>query len=227
MDNRHLPWLLALVTAIAYTAVEAFRPFPFSWLLKALPALALLQWSLGRHVLGPRPLLYLALAAAACGDIALDFGHNSHLVPGLGAFSITQLCLCLLLWRQAPGRPSWQWVTLPVGTLVFLWLIWPYLDGRAPLLALYSLLLTAMVMGAVRANLNWQSQLGAALFLISDSMIAIDTFVYHSQLGMTTIFVTYFAALMLLVTGLTAPRSESGTGRPVRQPAATPPRQSP
>ncbi|WP_169307117.1 lysoplasmalogenase family protein [Ferrimonas sediminicola] len=227
MDNRSLSWGLALLTALAYTAAEAFRPFPLSWLLKALPALTLLQWSLGRAIRGPRLLLYLALAAAACGDIALDFGHDSHLVPGLAAFGVTQLCLFALFWRLPAGRPCWQWITLPLGTWVFLWLIWPFLDGRAPLLALYSLLLTAMVMGAVRANLNGQSQLGAALFLISDSMIAIDTFVYHSQAGMTTIFVTYFAALMLLVKGLTAPRSESGTGRPVRQSAATPPRQSP
>ncbi|USD36411.1 lysoplasmalogenase [Ferrimonas sp. SCSIO 43195] len=207
-------WLLtaAVACAVAYTLTEAWRPYPLSYLLKALPALLLAAYCLRHLPHRDRSPWVIALLAAAVGDVFLDFGHHSHLHLGLAAFAITQFGLCWLFWRRPGRRPSWQWLGMPVGTVIFLWLLWPFFDWRAPLIGLYSLLLTAMVMGALRANLNPATQAGALLFLLSDSFIAFDTFYWHSQLGMSTIFISYFAALLLLVTGwVSAHRSETET----------------
>ncbi|SDJ14920.1 Uncharacterized membrane protein YhhN [Ferrimonas sediminum] len=210
-------WLLtgAFACAVAYTLTEAWRPYPFSYLLKALPALLLAVYCHGQLPRRDSAPWAIALLAAAIGDIFLDFGHYSHLHPGLAAFAVTQLGLCWLFWRRPAIRPPWQWLGMPVGTVIFLWLLWPFFDWRAPFIGLYSLLLTAMVMGALRANLNPATQAGAVLFLLSDSLIAFDTFYWHSQPGMSAIFISYFAALGLLVTGwVSAHRNETGTERP-------------
>lgn len=201
--SRHsLLLLLAVIASLAYLGSEFLRPFPLSYAIKATPAIALALWVYSNTSHPKRMWLLGAFVFAAIGDIILDFGHFPMLAQGLMLFALTQLALINLMRQFPANRPRWQWTSLAPGTPIFLWLIWPYLDERAPLLAAYSVLLTLMVMMAFRANLNKRTQVGALLFLISDSLIAIDTFVWHSQLGMSTIFATYFAAIILLAHGL-------------------------
>ncbi|MBY5991019.1 lysoplasmalogenase [Ferrimonas balearica] len=198
-----LPWLF-WACALAYTLAESLRPYPGSDLLKAVPALALAGYH-WRHRLGPeRALLTGALLFAALGDIILDRGHDSHLLPGLAAFAVTQTLLSLTLWR----RPKGPWVNLmwglPLGTALFLTLVLPFLADTPQgdlrwAVGLYSGLLTAMVMGCCWSARHWRPVAGAFLFLISDSLIAIDTFIWPSAAGLPAIFLTYFAALWWLL----------------------------
>ncbi|ADN75550.1 YhhN family protein [Ferrimonas balearica DSM 9799] len=206
LTRTSAPAGLALIfwgCALAYTLTESLRPYPASDLLKSIPALSLALFSYLTLQGRERALLVMALCFAAFGDTILDRGHDSHLLPGLMAFGVTQSALILLFWRRPKGPYAHLAWGLPIGTLVFLYLITPFLadtpqgDLRAAI-ALYSGLLTFMVMGCCWSAQHWRPVVGAFLFLISDSLIAIDTFIWPSAAGLPAIFLTYFAALWLL-----------------------------
>ncbi|MBY6186559.1 lysoplasmalogenase [Marinobacter hydrocarbonoclasticus] len=197
-----LPWIF-WGCALAYTLTESLRPYPGSDLLKAIPALSLALFCLRRLNGAERVALVTALCFAAVGDMILDRGHDSHLLPGLAAFAVTQTLLSLTFWRRPKGTYANLIWGLPAGTAVFLYLVLPFLADTPQgdlrwAVGLYSCLLTTMVMGCCWSARHWRPIAGAFLFLISDSLIAIDTFIWPSAAGLPAIFLTYFAALWLL-----------------------------
>ncbi len=197
-----LPWIF-WGGALAYTLTESLRPYPGSDLLKAIPALslALLCFRFARG--SERTLLVIALLFAALGDMILDRGHDSHLLPGLMAFAVTQTALSLCFWRRPRGAYHTLIWGLPLGTLVFLWLVLPFLADTPQgdlrwAVGAYSVLLTTMVMCCCWSATDWRPIAGAFLFLFSDSLIAVDTFIWPSAAGLPLIFLSYFAALWWL-----------------------------
>ncbi|MBY5921009.1 lysoplasmalogenase family protein [Ferrimonas balearica] len=198
-----LPWIF-WGCALAYTLTESLRPYIGSDLLKAIPALSLALYGLRTLQGQERTLLVAALLFAALGDMILDRGHDTHLLPGLMAFAVTQLCLSVTFWRLPKGPYSNLIWGLPLGTAVFLYLVLPFLADTPQgdlrwAVGLYSGLLTAMVMGCCWSAQHWRPIAGAFLFLFSDSLIAVDTFIWPSAAGLPLIFLSYFAALWWLL----------------------------
>ncbi|SHI15003.1 lysoplasmalogenase [Ferrimonas marina] len=209
--------LLYWAPALGYIAVAPMRPFIGSGLLKAAPILLLLALC-ARQLQGqPRRLAMLALAFAACGDIILDLGHHTHLLPGLCAFAITQLAYIRLFAQRPEGEFAFLAWTLPLGTAAFIWLISPFLFDTPQghmfwPMAIYAALLTAMVMTVMHGARDRSVIFGAMLFLVSDSWIAIDTFIWPSPWGLSGIWLSYYAAQWLLIQSLL--QSESTLAKP-------------
>ncbi|MGI6366802.1 MAG: lysoplasmalogenase [Anaerolineae bacterium] len=130
----------------------------------------------------PRALVLLALLLSALGDVFLMLPED-RFVPGLAAFALAQLCYCIA-WAGALSAP-------PAATALLPWLLYAGLlvlalwrgagPLRLPVLA-YALLLAAM--GGL-ATARWLQlggppallgMLGAAAFILSDSLLAWDRF---------------------------------------------------
>ncbi|MEU0842130.1 lysoplasmalogenase [Streptomyces sp. NPDC005962] len=167
---------------------------------------------------GPRPLV-AALLCGCGGDVLLQLGGEAAFLAGMGCFAAGHLCYLTLFARSGRRRTAaWAaWVACGYGAL---WLgstaaLWPGLDAglRVPVAA-YSLLLTAMALGALRAG-PWTG-LGGALFLLSDGLIAAGLADWpQPPVPQFWIMATYLAAQYLLTAGLLRETARQAAVRPV------------
>ncbi|MFI0778490.1 lysoplasmalogenase [Streptomyces sp. NPDC021212] len=197
--TRALSGLFALLTAVhlgalladATTLVQLTKPA----LMPVLAAYVLLRG-------GPRPLV-AALLCGCGGDVLLQLGGDTAFLAGMGCFAAGHLCY-LTLFARSGRRRTVPWAAAGYGGA---WLgstaaLWPGLDPglRVPVAA-YSLLLTAMAVGALRAG-PWAG-LGGALFLLSDGLIAAGLAGWpRPPVPQFWIMATYVAAQYLLTAGL-------------------------
>ncbi|MFF7656008.1 lysoplasmalogenase [Streptomyces sp. NPDC007983] len=187
LTAAHLGALLAGATTLVQLTKPALMP--------VLAAYVLLRG-------GPRPLA-AALLCGCGGDVSLQLGGGTAFLAGMGCFAAGHLCYLALFARS--GRPrTAPWVAAGYGAG---WLggtaaLWPGLDPalRVPVAA-YSLLLTAMALGALRAGRA--AGLGGALFLLSDGLIAAGLANWpRPPVPQFWIMATYVTAQHLLTTGL-------------------------
>lgn len=118
----------------------------------------------------------LALVCSTIGD-ASDLGGEGFLI-GLGAFAVAHVAY-LLLFRFALGlhfrdvRPYSAAYLLLCGTVLAF--VLPHAGAMAPAVVFYSLVILAMA-SLASAGSFWL-RIGATLFVLSDSVLAMDLFV--------------------------------------------------
>ena len=199
---------LAMATA-AIGWLPAHRVFKPLAMLLALVLVGLAPASPGRG------WLLAALTASLAGDVFLMF--EGHFVPGLAAFLLAHVAYTVRLRLEAPwlaSRPALAGVTA-VGLTVYavLWTGGLPVALRLPV-ALYVLaigLMAAQAFGRAAVLRDTPSRLvaaGAACFMLSDTLLAVNRFVVPLPAAALGVLGSYYAAQCLLVTGLlrTAPR---------------------
>ena len=151
------------------------------------------------------PLLTLALACSALGDL---FGDLGTLLPQIGAFAMAQLCYILTLRRLVP-KVSLRSILLAAALPVVLCLVTYIVILPAigtPIIKFgvvgYSLLIGAMVATALLSG-RWMVGLGAVLFVLSDLLLAFLIFLVPSHTLQSLSLVLYFAGQLLLWLGVT------------------------
>ncbi|MFF4155344.1 lysoplasmalogenase [Streptomyces sp. NPDC001678] len=188
----HLTALLTGATLLAHATKPALMPL--------LAAHALLR--------GGPPLLAGALLLGCGGDTLLQVGGDSGgpaFLLGMGSFAAGHVCYLLLFARHGSpgGARTYRLAALYTAAwLTAVVLLWPGLDGelRVPV-ALYSLLLTAMALGATRARLRTGA--GGALFLLSDTLLASGLAKWpQAPAPQFWVMLTYLAAQGLLAHGV-------------------------
>ncbi|MEU7136960.1 lysoplasmalogenase [Streptomyces sp. NPDC046261] len=210
--GRAAPLAFAAVAATHLAALLADAPVLAHVTKPALmPLLAVCVLARG----GPR-LLVLALLFGCGGDTLLQVGGEVLFLLGMASFAAGHACYLVLFARYgSPGgartrRLAAAYATAWLGTLA---LLWPGLEPglRVPV-TLYSLLLTAMALGATRAH-RWAGA-GGALFLLSDTLIAGGLAAWpQAPAPQFWIMLTYVAAQSLLTHGvLTCGRREGHEG---------------
>ena len=183
------------------------------WWLKPLPMLLGIAFVLQRAWrLGPLQrsdvLLACALLASLAGDVLLMLPGN-FFVPGLAAFMAAHLAYLAMLRQGQPWFAHRRALAavLTIGGLMFLVLaptLWPQpvLAGAVLAYVLVISLMCAQALG--RASVlqdeaaRWLA-LGACLFMLSDSLIAINKFLTPLPLASVWVLSTYFAAQMLIM----------------------------
>jgi uncharacterized membrane protein YhhN len=182
--------LLSVVCSVAYPAMRASWPAA-SVVLKAssIAPLAVLAFRvLGRADRDVTPrranaILATALTLSCAGDIFLAVDPRRYFGHALGAFLLAHLAYILLFVRSWPRplRPSRRQLILTALVLVYGLLMTSWLApgfGRLAVPAtVYAGAITAMTVSAVLAGFSRPYVLiGAILFLISDSLIAVARF---------------------------------------------------
>ena len=152
------------------------------------------------------------------GDIFLMFSHRDELffLAGVGGFFLAQVSYIFLFARYSEtGGRGYLQENLIIG-FVFLgyaagifYLMFPGLEGAMkPVVLIYALSLIVMSMMALnrKGRVNRRSYLlvftGSVLFVLSDSMIALDRFYRDIPMAGFLIMVTYIAAQYLIMRGL-------------------------
>jgi len=171
------------------------------WLLKIVPIALLGVTVLKSGSSSTRTILLLALVFSGCGDVLLAF---DEFIFGVAAFLLAQLSYAVLFSRYWQGiRHRWPLsVMLIMYMLGMAWLLIPYLgELQLPVMA-YLFTIAAMVILAMQSSLTMRwAVLGAVLFIISDSLIAINKFIYTIPFESYWIMSSYYGAQFMLVTG--------------------------
>jgi len=168
--------------------------------------------------LNGRIWLLAAVTASLVGDVFLMF--EGFFIPGLAAFLLAHLAYIGRLRCDAPWLPSPTALraVIVVAGLVFalLWLGGLPPQLRAPV-ALYVCaigLMAAQAMGRASVLRNTPARMvaaGAACFMVSDALLAVNRFVTPLPAADLWVLGSYYAAQCLLVTGLLrSPRTVSG-----------------
>lgn len=151
-----------------------------------------------------RPLLVVGLATSLLGDVFLML-PDDRLLPGLVSFLVTHLCYATAFASAAGWHFSLLPVTLLVGTAALvLSTLWPTLGRmRGPVL-FYVAALLLMVWQADERWLQTRSLTallalsGAVLFLVSDTVLALNRFRRHLRYGQAIILGSYWLAQYLI-----------------------------
>ncbi|MGH9755436.1 MAG: lysoplasmalogenase [Blastocatellia bacterium] len=206
--------LLSIVCSFFYLITQSFQPYPGSVLLKVLSVapLAALAFralreptanSLGVEWLRDwdNVILGMALAFSSLGDALLDLNPEGLFIKGLLAFLVAHLIYILLFvrnWSRPLRLKRWQWAlaaaVLIYSLLLSRWLA-PSLGDLVGPVMLYVCVITVMALSAILAGFSkpWVYS-GVILFLISDSILAVDKFKAPVSLRGYLIWVTYYLA---------------------------------
>ncbi|WP_332741972.1 lysoplasmalogenase family protein [Hydrogenophaga sp.] len=151
-------------------------------------------------------LLLGALALSLAGDAFLMF--PGYFIPGLVSFLLAHLAYIALFRRQVPWFPSQRALltTLGIGLAVYAFLWQGGLPAalRAPVAA-YVLVIALMAAQAIgRATVQRSATaigvaVGAAFFMLSDTLLAINRFVSPLPMSQVWVLSTYYAAQILIV----------------------------
>jgi uncharacterized membrane protein YhhN len=142
----------------------------------------------------------LALALSTLGDILLDLDPQRLFVFGLGSFLVAHVVYIFLFVRNrrqtialSAPRVVLSVVVLLYSVAVSAWLL-PSLGGLIVPVAVYMCAITAMVVSAILARFqNPWIVVGAILFLISDSLLAVNKFKAPVPYRDFLVWSTYYA----------------------------------
>lgn len=173
----------------------------FLWIIKVIPIVLLAGAVFKTKPSSIRSILLLALVFSGVGDLLLAF---NAFIYGVAAFLLAQLSYAVLFryhWQGIQNRWPLS-VLLIIYMLGMAWLLIPSLGNlQLPVIA-YLLTIAAMGLLAIQSSLSMRwAVLGAMLFIISDSFIAINKFINAFPFETYWIMTTYYGAQFMLVTG--------------------------
>ena len=158
-------------------------------------------------------LLLGALAFSLAGDAFLMF--PGYFIPGLVSFLMAHLIYIALFRQQVPWFPSRRSLvaTLGIGLAMYAFLWQGGLPAalRAPVAA-YVLVIALMAAQAIgRATVLRSAAaigvaVGAAFFMLSDTLLAINRFVSPLPMSQVWVLSTYYAAQILIVRNIVRPQ---------------------
>lgn len=198
-------WLIAFIGfSLLYIFLPGLIPADWYWLFKIIPIVLLLQLALTRTAGKVRALLSLGLVLSAIGDVLLAL--EGLFVQGLAAFLLAQITYTVLFlthFSWQPRRLPWA-AFIVIYALVCTLLIVPEAgDMQLPVIA-YMIAISVMAIAAGFRNDNqflWVA-MGALIFMVSDTLIAVSRFVSPFEYSGVAVMVTYYMAQLLICVGV-------------------------
>jgi uncharacterized membrane protein YhhN len=163
-----------------------------------------------------RNSLLTALAFSWVGDIVLLFADIAEIyfILALASFLISHLIYCTLFNKQKAVEIRNN-IVFRIGCLIILLYVVGMISFLLPTLGtlkvpviIYAFVISTMLLFAFNGFLSWSKPgnkyvfYGAVIFIISDSILAINKFYTPIQKGSFFIMVTYLVAQYLIVDGI-------------------------
>jgi uncharacterized membrane protein YhhN len=206
-------WLIVFVDIIAIF-------FGFKWLHTItkpllMPALVLLVYP-GNFTAPGKKLILTGLFFSWLGDVFLLFEthHSLFFIFGLASFLVTHICYISYFLSIRSGKPSliqkqpiYILLVLSYG-ISLVWLLYPSLGELKIPVILYASIICSMLLCSIHIYLKVKEPVnryfiaGALLFVLSDSLLAINKFYQPLPLAGIAIMLTYCAAQYFIVRGV-------------------------
>ena len=210
------PAPVAAQMLISVTAAAAYLLFyvgkPPSLNRTVIKTLAIAALAALAAIMGGPWLLIAALALSALGDLFISRDGEGAFLAGLGSFLLAHVAYVALFWAAVGGAQALSSVVavpFAVYAAAMLRWLWPHLAGMTAPVCAYIAVIYAMGVVAAAAPLTlWPMIAGAALFVISDSVLAAETFVFRDRPRRWTapvIWSTYYASQVLIAAAFLCP----------------------
>ena len=167
---------------------------------------------LGLYALSQRAwLVGLGLLLSAVGDVLLEL--DGLFVGGMAAFGLAHVfysaAFITIIRRDGLNKSGWPFAALVLAASIGL-AIW-FAPGQAELgliipATAYSVIISIMVISALMSKAPLIAKLGAAIFMLSDSLIAVGMFA-HQPVPIGSVWITYAAAQIMLAWSLSRQRT--------------------
>ncbi|MBA4852742.1 lysoplasmalogenase [Emticicia sp. BO119] len=157
-------------------------------------------------------IVLLALLFSCLGDTFLMFQKQNQLffLLGLGSFLLAQVCYVILFQQEGESR-HFRWLPFISYSCLLLFFLLNKLpsDFKIPII-IYSVVITLMGIRASERKVSDKSYqlvlIGAIIFILSDSLIALSKFVVNIPLSGLWIMATYVVAQYMIIQGLLVSR---------------------
>ena len=201
--------LVYFLIGTLYTLINNRLPFGLAVILKGMIIPALIIYyliSVRRNINVP---VLAALVLSWAGDVAIDFSF----IPGLAFFLLSQV-MYIVVFSGIPGksvvffRKIYLLIPLVLFGSALVAILYKNLDGMKVPVIFYAAVILSMVAAAInrmdRVNrISYITVLcGAILFVISDSLIAINKFYTPFRYSGIAIMSTYIIAQYLIIYGI-------------------------
>lgn len=202
--------IISLTSAVAYLLFYVGRPPSLNRTVVKTLSIASIA-ALAVMMEGPW-LLIAALSLSALGDLFISRDGEAAFLAGLGLFLCAHIAYVALFWGVAGGAAALSplvAIAFGVYAVGMLRWLWPHLaEMKAPVCAYIAVIYAMGVVAAGAPMTLWPIIVGAALFVISDSVLAAETFVFRTRPRRWTapvIWVTYFASQALIAAAFICP----------------------
>ncbi|MFT5675005.1 MAG: putative membrane protein YhhN [Paraglaciecola sp.] len=192
------------VLAVSYLVAQAYGSMPYSFVHKALPIFILLFVALIKLTGPSRILLSTALFLSATGDILLALDLQQGFIFGLLAFAFAHLfyTACFYRWQNWQKHYLWLFAALAIHLTLMLYFILPVSGQLLIPVVIYMGVIAAMTCSAIMVKTAIRYILfGAVLFVTSDSLLAINKFLFALPYENILIMSSYYAAQYFLILG--------------------------
>lgn len=214
--NR-LARIVLVLFALAFMLTLHLRPYPLSYLIKAIPVF-LLSFLVFYNVPGRRGrLIGLGLFFSGIGDVILDLPVRGVFIFGLISFAIAHLFYLAAFLRKLSISlaKSLLLALILFYSLAMILVLYPNMEPMMFLpIGLYLGVIVLMAISAILGDDNnrW-IVVGALLFMISDSLIAITRFVLPVPFSSVWVMSSYYLAQLFIAYGayLSFGRPSSGS----------------
>ncbi len=190
--------------ALIFIATLNLRPYPFDFIIKAVPvlSLALLAFLKIPGIRGK--LLGIGFLFSDVGDIVLELNRSDYFVFGLAAFLIAHIFYIAVFIRKPvlqKQRSIIAMVIIIYGLVLGVILI-PNLGSMLIPVVAYLLVILAMGISAtLGADNHFLIITGACLFILSDSIIAVNKFLTPVPFSSLWIMTIYYSAQFFIISG--------------------------
>ncbi len=194
-----------LAAGLFLLLLPLIHPYSLSPLLKIIPLSCLLILVAGGIKGRQRILLVIALLFCMAGDVLLDLDRSANFKPALVAFLLGHVFYIIIfqLERQFEKKRAMYLVSVIVYTVVVGFFLKDIPAQFLPPIMVYLAVISIMVLSALMMkNFSWVICAGSMIFMISDTIIAINKFLV--PIPNSTVFNIgfYFVAQVLIVSGL-------------------------
>jgi uncharacterized membrane protein YhhN len=206
-NTATLLYVAGAVIALSHLAnewVKLEQPWGPTWKAAGIVVLGLYALSQRAWLAG------CGLLFSAAGDVFLEL--DGLFVFGMAAFGIAHMCYGLafvnLIRRDGPNIGAWPLAmgVLGISIVLGVWLA-PGMGGLTAPALIYQLIISIMVMLAVLSRAPMLARIGAVMFMLSDTLIAVGMF-RNVDVPVGSVWLTYAAAQIMLAWGLTRPAED-------------------
>lgn len=207
--------LLFLFFAGFYLAFIHVLPYTGDFVIKAIPALTLAFMAFTMVPGATGKVLGIGFILSAGGDVALSFPGDQNFMIGLGLFLTAHISyvIVFLLKRKANYKmrlPLMAAIAIFAGTMGFV--LAPHLGPlQIPVFVYITVIAIMGITSCMREGAAPIVMLGALIFMLSDSLIAVNKFLMPVAGSKYWIMITYFLGQYLICRAFLIPNQPQTT----------------
>ncbi|MCX6004522.1 MAG: lysoplasmalogenase [Chloroflexi bacterium] len=202
--ERNLLFIFLAFAVLYVLVIPISKIVPGLYVLKDIPDIILAILALTAITDIRRQILFITYILCSMAGLALDLPIQNAFLIGLALFLLGHVGYIVTFSRDFKRQPKRLWlvVLLALYGIGMGIIMRPFLGGMLlPVYGYMAVLITMVVLAALRKSINRYVLYGALLFLASDSALATNKFITPMAYADYIIMITYYGAQFFILFG--------------------------